>query len=355
MERDQARAKFLQQSAMQKSTNATFSDTIPTASPTNTAFQFTVFTEVGSDPTTYVLIVDTGSANTWLGAGRPYTVMPSSHDTGVEMFVQYETGSFIGEEFLDQLSFTEFVTIPQQAIGVASSFEGFEGVDGILGLGPTDLTAGTTSNGALVPTVLDNAFSLGLIDSKEIGIFFEPVTSLSGSDGQLALGGTDPSAIDLTSDILFVPMTTTFPANQFVGIDQSVAYGSTTILSETAGIVDTGTTLLLLASDAFATYQQLTGAVLDPTTGLLSITPAQFANLQSLFFNIGDTTYEFIPNAQIWPRVYLSRNRGHWFTSGEGLDFVNGFVWLERFYFVWDAGNNQVGFATTRDTNVTSN
>ena len=39
--------------------------------------------------------------------------------------------------------------------------------------------------------------------------------------------------------------------------------------------------------DAFATYQQLTGGVPDETTGLLSITPAQFANLQSLFFNIG--------------------------------------------------------------------
>ena len=43
----------------------------------------------------------------------------------------------------------------------------------------------------------------------------------------------------------------------------------------------------MLYQDAFATYEQLTGGVLDETTGLLSITPAQFANLQSLFFNIG--------------------------------------------------------------------
>lgn len=79
------------------------------------------------------------------------------------------------------------------------------------------------------------------------------------------------------------------------------------MLAQTAGIVDTGTTLILIASgtctssralipergltvlcaDAFATYQTLTGGTPDEATGLLSITPAQFANLQSLFFNIG--------------------------------------------------------------------
>jgi hypothetical protein len=37
------------------------------------------------------------------------------------------------------------------------------------------------------------------------------------------------------------PITTTYPANQYWGIDQSVRYGaSTNILDTTAGIVDTG-------------------------------------------------------------------------------------------------------------------
>ena len=47
-----------------------------------------------------------------------------------------------------------------------------------------------------------------------------------------------------------------------------------------------GTTLVLLASDAFSTYQEATGGVLDETTGLLKLTADQFNNLQSLFFNI---------------------------------------------------------------------
>ena len=46
------------------------------------------------------------------------------------------------------------------------------------------------------------------------------------------------------------PITTAQPANQYVGIEQSITYGdgSITILQSTAGIVDTGTTLLLLAT-----------------------------------------------------------------------------------------------------------
>ena len=54
-------------------------------------------------------------------------------------------------------------------------------------------------------------------------------------------------------------------------------------------------------ADAFSQYQTLTGGVEDEATGLLSITPAQFANLQSLFFNINGVTFEFTANAQIWP------------------------------------------------------
>ena len=44
------------------------------------------------------------------------------------------------------------------------------------------------------------------------------------------------------------PATTTSPANAYWGINESIKYGSTTILSTTAGIVDTGTTLILIAT-----------------------------------------------------------------------------------------------------------
>ena len=82
-------------------------------------------------------------------------------------------------------------------------------------------------------------------------------------------------------------ITGTSPASSYVGIDQSIRYAdNTTILAKTAGIVDTGTTLVLLATDAFDSYKNATGAVTDETTGLLKITKEQYNSLKSLFFTI---------------------------------------------------------------------
>ena len=41
--------------------------------------------------------------------------------------------------------------------------------------------------------------------------------------------------------------------------------------------------------------------------------------------------------------------------SGAGLDFVNGFAFLERFYLLFDSGARQVGFAETQFTFATTN
>lgn len=106
-------------------------------------------------------------------------------------------------------------------------------------------------------------------------------------NGELTFGGVDSTKY--TGEIDFTPITTTSPASQYWGINQDLTYGSggTTLLSGSAGIVDTGTTLLMIATDAFQAYQKATGGTLDQTTGLLTFTESQFENLQSLFFNIG--------------------------------------------------------------------
>ena len=118
--------------------------------------------------------------------------------------------------------------------------------------------------------------------------------------------------------------------------------------------------------DAFKLYSEVTGAVLDSATGLLRITPAQYANLQSLFITTGGATFELTANAQIWPRalnsfiggmadgIYLVvHDIGN--PSGQGFDFVNGYAFLERFYSVFDTGNRCVGLATTPFTTAMSN
>jgi hypothetical protein len=77
-------------------------------------------------------------------------------------------------------------------------------------------------------------------------------------------------------------------------------------------------------------------------------------------------TYEFTANAQIWPRSLNTEiggtNRSIYLVvadiganSGSGLDFINGYVFLERFYSVYDTAQKRVGFANTKYTHANTN
>ncbi|KAG2155509.1 aspartic peptidase domain-containing protein [Suillus clintonianus] len=332
------------------------------------AVSYIAAVSVGSPATTYNLIVDTGSSNTWVGATTAYAKTKTSVNTGQPVAVGYGSGNFSGTEYTDTVSLGSGLTITKQSIGVSSPSlaSGFSGVDGILGLGPLDLTYGTLTNkpDATIPTVTQNLHSQGIISQIVVGISFEPTTSVTVTNGELTFGGTD--ATKYTGSIAYTPITTTSPASEYWGINESITYGSTTILSATAGIVDTGTTLIYIATDAFKRYQSATGSTLDEATGFLRITSSQYKTLKNLNFKIGSNTYVLTPNGQIWPRslntyvggsssaVYLIVN-DIGTPSGEGLDFINGYAFLERFYSVYDTTNSRVGFATTKYTDATTN
>ena len=120
-----------------------------------------------------------------------------------------------------------------------------------------------------IPTVTDNAFQQGLIPAHEVGISFAPATAFGETNGELTFGGTDPSKFNGPLTYVYVlrttilgtltlivtvikPITNTAPARYFVGINQTISYGDAgrVILDNAAGITDTGTTLLILATGA---------------------------------------------------------------------------------------------------------
>jgi hypothetical protein len=182
------------------------------------------------------------------------------------------------------------------------------------------------------------------------------------------------------------PLTTKSPDSSYWGVELSIQYGeSAPILQKSPCIIDTGTTLIYIPTgklsyrgcgplldaltgghrecrvDAFKRYQHETGAVLDKKTQLLSITPAQFRNLKSLFFTIGGRKFEFTANAQIWPRALNSLIGGKrdsiylvvgdiGSTGANSFGCVNGYSFLERHYSVFDTTKRRIGFATTQFT-----
>ena len=202
----------------------------------------------------------------------------------------------------------------------------------------TELVLGTLlTSSEEIPTVTDNLYNNGVISEWSLGISFAPTTSEEVQNGVLTFGALQPGwNLSASSHDLQVVSTTRFtpaistscvysafplpvlradvshllaaprrPPSQrpttgvrpfwasfhssvtlFPGYDQTVSYGSQEILPLTAGITDTGTTLLYLATDAYDAYVSATGATLDSTTGLLSISASQFDALESLFFDI---------------------------------------------------------------------
>lgn len=192
------------------------------------------------------------------------------------------------------------------------------------------------------------------------------------------------------------PITKNPRAGKYWGIDASIRYGSgqggasVGLTNTTAGIVDTGTTLVYLSTgkllhdsmllpdicgtqthkhpttlDAYNQYAEATGGVLDSKTNLLRITEAQYNNLQSLYFHISGETFELTANAQIWQREHNTAIQGD--TDSiylavqdivhvyPGLGFLCGMTFLERVYTVFDTGNHRIGLARTPFTNATTN
>lgn len=331
---------------------------------TNTGVVYTAQVGVGSPPVEYTLLIDTGSSNTWVGSGgKPYVKSGTSKNTGGSVAVTYGSGSFSGTEYTDTVTLATGLVIKSQSIGVASTSKGFDNVNGIIGIGPVSLTEGTVSNAKTVPTVTDNLFKSGAISSDAIGIFYQPATKGGGS-GELTWGGADMTKV--VGNINYVPITSTQPAAKYWGVDQTVTYDGKTILPQSAGIVDTGTTLVLLATDCFRQYQKAVGGTVDSKTGLIKITSAQYSKLKTLDFKISTQTYGLNPNAQIWPRALNTKIGGDagsiylivsdlGTSSGQGLDFINGYTFLERFYSVYDTANHRIGLATTKYTTATTN
>ena len=65
---------------------------------TNDAVSYVASVGVGTPATTYSLLIDTGSSNTWVGAGKEFVVTSSTELTGELTEVTYGSGFFVGEE-----------------------------------------------------------------------------------------------------------------------------------------------------------------------------------------------------------------------------------------------------------------
>lgn len=292
------------------------------------------------------------ASNTWCGAQSRCEPSSTGRSTGASVSVPYGSGSFSGTEYIDTVSFGG-LTVSKQSIGAATESDGFDGVDGIIGFGPVDLTQQTVDGASQVPTFTNNLFSQGSIPSEVLGVSFKPESGSDTDDanGELTLGGTDSSKF--TGSITYFPTLTSGNAARYWGISiASVTYGSTTLSSSTTAIVDTGTTLIYIATPAYNKFLSATGGSLD-RSGFTIFNSKPTSNLNIKF---GSTTFSLTPAQYLVPTSQYS-NLGFrqgkfyaWVSDGgtTGVTNVIGQKFLENYYSVFDTTNSRIGFATAK-------
>ncbi|KAG2352702.1 aspartic peptidase domain-containing protein [Suillus spraguei] len=331
---------------------------------TNIAMAYTVAVNVGNPPITYELVVDSSSSITWIGANTEYVSL-SGVNARELVAVNHIYGSFQGTIFRDTLALTAELSIEEMPIAVSSTWHGF---DGVLGIGPEVSSLGALQNQNsredTIPPVTDYLFRQHTTRRAAVGIFFQPAIQVMDNHGQLTFGGADHTKH--TGSIKYTPVTIIYPSSRYWGINQKITYNNVELIHRTAGVVDCGCTFLYIASDAYERYRIATGGIVNAANGLLQITIQKYDMLYSLKFYIGEEIYTFTRNAQIWPRSLnhvVNGNENDIFlvvknldrTSGAGYDFINGYVFLQRFYTVFDARSHRVGFARTPFTFATTN
>ncbi|KAG2360383.1 aspartic peptidase domain-containing protein [Suillus spraguei] len=341
---------------------------------TNSLVDYTVTVGIGSPPTTYNLVVDSGSSVTWIGASTTYVKTPTSVFTGCPVMDKYgsEDGdepaaSFKGMIYRDTVTLGG-LTVTGFQLGVASTSSGlFANEDGILGIGPEALSHDTMPLALddTIPTFTDWLFDQGKITQRVVGIFFQPTTDPDNRSGELTFGRTDKTKY--SGSIVYTPITTISPSSRYWGIKQRITYGQTEILDIAYGILDTGSNFIFMATDAYEKYKAATGGTLDPRNGLLRISPEQYSALENLEFHIEGQVFPLTPNAQIWPRSLMTNIHSsdpNWLyliiadmgkPSGRGFDFEIGYTFMQRFYTVLDGSDSRVGFAKTHFTYATTN
>ena len=293
------------------------------------------------------------ASNTWCGASGACEKTATGVATGGTVSVSYGSGSFSGREYTDRVTYGG-LTVTSQSIGAATSSTGFSGVDGIIGFGPVDLTQGTVSNAATVPTFLDNLYRQGSITTEVLGVAFRPESGSDTDDanGELTLGGTDSARY--SGSITYFPTLKSGAAAPYWGLGSlSFSYGSTSLATGASGIVDTGTTLIYIPSTAYSRFLSATGGSTDPNSGL-----AVFSTRPTQNFNIvvGSTTFALTPAQYLVPTAQygfygLSSGRYYaWINNGgsSGVNTIIGQKFLEIYYSVFDTTNARIGFAPER-------
>ncbi|KEI37780.1 uncharacterized protein L969DRAFT_83068 [Mixia osmundae IAM 14324] len=296
---------------------------------------------IGADGDVKLLILDSGSSNTWAGSLQPVNKSSTTVSTGKKVSLSYGTGAMQGDLVNDQITIGPMV-IKNQGITIATQTRDFQDADGIAGIGGVALTSRTIVGAPqeTIPTLMDNLLSQGIISQPYLSVAMQPGNKVDAQNTRVTFGAIDNDSF--VGELNFVPITKAPQAGRFWGVDLSVAVGTARVCNNAPVI-------------------KAVGGKVDARSGLLAV---KRSALQSLALTFGKSTYTLSAEAQVFPSELnsmlgvLPTGFDAWgimgslgTPSGSGLDGIIGQSVLQRLFVVFDSGMPpRVGFANTRLT-----
>ncbi|KAK6339100.1 hypothetical protein TWF696_009885 [Orbilia brochopaga] len=309
--------------------------------------------QVGSSKKSFRMVLDTGSADTWIPssactsqsclAHRTHGPADSStlEFTGNETFsLKYASGNVEGTVVKDSFKFGS-VTLDDVEFGLATTvsddFTGFP-VDGILGLGFPSASV------QKVPTFLDNLISHQIIARRVFGVYLHR-TGDNTANGSVIFGGVDNVRIEggstalkyyglnRTSDLWSIRMDDVLVDGKNVGFD-----GGRNV------VIDTGTALILIPpDDALKIHQSIAGT---QSNGQTFYIPCNTNVSLELVF--GGDKYAISSKDYVGDVVNATSNLCLSLIVGKSVvrdgAWLIGDVFLRNVYSVFDMDEHRIGF-----------
>lgn len=309
---------------------------------------------IGEPQQEFTVIWDTGSSDLWVprkgcsncGYCLPFTentsVCKDKYDStqsndyeedGSEFAIQYGSGSVTGMFSKDTVTLAQDIAVRHQkfaevqdaaGMGVAYVMGKF---DGILGLGFESISIGGS-------TVFGSAIEQNLVKDPIFAFYLG-----DEGDGELTLGGYDENKFTGSLNWVDLQKATYWQ----VSLD-GVKMGDYSV-SETNGIIDSGTSLLVGPKSEVAKLASAVGATQSPL-GQYTIDCAKVDDLPDVVFTIAGVEYS-IPGADT-----VIQSSGLCLFAFMGMDlpasgpkWILGDVFMRKYYTVFDQGNKKIGFA----------
>lgn len=317
-------------------------------------FSYFASMRFGSKETPMYMLIDTGSANTWVMGTECTSASCQIHNlfgppdstslnvTKDPWSLTYGTGSVSGFVASDSVAFANYSV--ELGFGIATTasadFNSYP-MDGILGLGRA------SSDILGTPTLMEVLDKKNELASNVIGIHLQR-SSDGAKDGQITFGAVDKTKFK--GDISYTKALANNGNWEIPVGDSSVNGISTNLVAKTA-IIDTGTSYVLMPpTDAQALHALIPGSVASGEYYNIPCTAT--ANVQFTFSGVAYS---------VSPKDYVGKPTGNLCTSNiighqafGPNEWILGDVFLKNVYSVFDYDKERIGFGTMNGVAVSS-